>query len=724
MSAKKLALAILWHQHQPYYKNTTGLYQMPWVRFHSTKDYLDMLLVLQEFPAVKQNINLVPSLLLQIQDYAENGAKDNIWVLSEKPPEKLSPEEKKQILENFFLANVNSMIKPYPRYYELYLKHRTYQKSNTIDKQIAAFSEADYRDLQVWYNLTWVGIISRQRPEIAGLFKKGHSFTEGDKKLLFREIRRIMGEIIPLHKKMWESGQIELSTSPFYHPILPLLCDNYIARESSPGISLPRHHFVHPEDAEAQVVNGLNFFEKLFGKRPMGMWPSEGSVSVQALNIIARQGIQWVATDEGILAKSLKQNYSHTRIYQPYLLTMENNQINLFFRDHYLSDAVGFVYSNWKAEQAVEDLIHRVVSLRKRLVDTYGEEWLSNFVVPIILDGENCWEYYEEDGKPFLRRLFTALSDHPLIETVTLGEMLSRNRKREKLSSLHPGSWINSNFDIWIGSEEDNKAWDVLAETREFLVREEKTGMHGEDVVKKAWEQIYIAEGSDWNWWYGDEHSSANDLEFDQLYRGHLMEVYRLFGKDIPTILFQTIKRVHFDRFVSTRPKNFIHPVIDGKSSHFYEWVGAAVYEVGKTAQTAMHQVARILDKIYVGFDDRHLYLRIDFLQRPESLTEFVLAVKRPRNLTVVISPLRGVVEKYQLKGEMLEKASLKPQFKLDRILEIAIPFRELGVKPGELLGFQLQVKLKGQPLEEFPRINLIEVEVPNEDFELVEWSV
>ena len=724
MESGKLALVIMWHQHQPYYKSGEGVYQMPWVRFHSTKDYVDMLRVLEEFPDIKQNINLVPSLLAQVQDYVENRARDNILMLTEKPANQLTLEDKKKILDNFFLANVDTMIKPYLRYRELFLKFKDLGSYEAPERQASSFNEQEYRDLQVWYNLTWIGMESRKRPRIARLFKKGQGFSENDKKMLVEEIYKIMGEVVPLHKKLWYSGQIELSTTPFYHPILPLLCDNYIARESAPGVQLPRHHFVHPEDAEAQVVNGLRYFESLFGRLPQGMWPAEGSVSVEALKIIVRNGIRWVATDEGILAHTLKQEFNHLKIYQPYLLTTGEARIHVFFRDHYLSDAIGFVYSKWATERAVNDFIQRIHAIRKMLVDRYGEEALNRFVVPIILDGENCWEYYPEDGKPFLRALYGALSEDPFIETTTFQEVLQRAGDPPRLTHIHPGSWINSNFDIWIGSEEDNKSWDILTETRNFLEKEAELGLYSPEVLRQAWEKIYIAEGSDWNWWYGDEHSSANDLEFDQLYRQHLMEVYHLLGRDVPTVLYQTIKRVHFDRFVSTRPKNFVHPVLDGKSTHFYEWVGAAVYDVSKTPQTAMHQTTRLLDKIYVGFDAGHLYLRVDFLQRPDPLTEFIIAIKRPRHITLVVSPLRGVLEKYEPTGEFQKKENLPPTFKLNQVLEVAVPFDKLQVKPGEILGFQFRASLNNQPLEVFPHINLIEIEVPDENFELVEWSV
>ena len=228
MKQNSLKISILWHHHQPYYKNGSDEFQMPWVRFHSTKDYLDLLLVLKDYPDIRQNYNLVPSLLSQINDYTQNGLKDNIWELSRKSAENLDGEEKVKILELFFQTNINNMVKPYSRYYDLYLRMKDIQKDGHLERSIHNFSTSDYRDLQIWYNLTWIGRESRKRAEIQKLFQKGRNFSEGDKKILFDETIQIMKQIIPTFKDLWQKNQIEISTSPFYHPILPLLCDNSI----------------------------------------------------------------------------------------------------------------------------------------------------------------------------------------------------------------------------------------------------------------------------------------------------------------------------------------------------------------------------------------------------------------------------------------------------------------------------------------------------------------
>jgi alpha-amylase/alpha-mannosidase (GH57 family) len=723
MSETKLNLAFLWHQHQPYYKNSEGYFQMPWVRFHGVKDYLDMILLLKEFPNVKQNINLVPSLLFQINDYVEKGVKDNVWILTEKLAPDLNLIEKRTILNHFFMANYENMIKPYKRYRELFLKIYEELTNLPLDEQLRLLSEQEFRDLQVWYNLTWVGMISRERPAIQKLFDKAAHFSEEDKKTLLNEHLKIMSEIIPTHRELWQSGQIELTTSPFYHPILPLLIDTSIGKASDPNINLPSH-FSHAEDAEVQVERGLAYFEKLFAGKPSGMWPSEGSVSEEAAELLMKQNIKWIGTDEGVLEKSLGKAFDQTSIYRPFRFRKGSRQINIFFRDHYLSDAIGFVYSNWDEDKAVDDFIARLISIRKKIVEKSGEAALQNHIVSVILDGENCWEYYRNDGRTFLRKLYARLSKDPQVQTVAYSEFLDRASNIPKLPKLHPGSWINSNFNIWIGSDEDNRAWDLLKNARDFLVEKENEESYLPETISEAWEKILIAEGSDWCWWYGDEHSSSQDLEFDLLFRQHLIRVYEIFGEEAPIELYQSIKHKHYQRFASKSPTHLITPQIDGRSSHFFEWSGAAVYDGSVLPQSAMHQVSRNIDKFYVGFDTKKLYLRIDFLSKPDPLYEYVVSIKTPKQMTVVLSPLKGIIEKVVHQNGSYSKTVLDPTLKLDLILEAAIAFKDLDLKPRESLGFQLQIKQRNQIIEAFPTMNIIEIEVPDENYDLREWSV
>ena len=720
MSDAKLNLSFLWHQHQPFYKNPKGYFQMPWVRLHGVKDYLDMVLLLKEFPRIKQNVNLVPSLLLQIKEYIEKGIRDNIWLLTEKLSPDLNFKEKKTILDYFFMANFKNMIEPYDRYRELYYKKRNHTDP---DEQIKYFTEQDFRDLQVWYNLSWVGMVSRERPVIKKLFEKGSHFSEEDKKVLLDEHLKILAEINTVHKELWDSGQIELSTTPFYHPIMPLLIDSNIGKVSDPNINLPQNQFAHPEDAEAQLEKGLTFFENIFGRKPAGIWPSEGSVSDEAAELFMKKNIRWIATDEEILKKSLGNEFDRINIYQPFQFKKGSRKINLFFRDHYLSDAIGFVYSNWEESKAVDDFVSHLLAIRRTIVEKQGEIALKNHVVSVILDGENCWEYYRNDGRTFLRKLYARLSEDPLIQTVTYSEFLDKAKNISQLSQIYPGSWINSNFNIWIGSEEDNRAWDLLKMTRDFFIEKQNEGSYTPEVIAQAQEQIYVAEGSDWCWWYGDEHASSQDLEFDLLYRQNLIKVYEIFGEEPPAELYQSIKHKHYQRFTSKNPSHFISPIIDGKSTHFFEWSGAAVYDGSILPQSAMHQVSRIIDKFYIGFDLSNLYFRIDFLSKPEPLYNYVFTFKTPKVITVVLSPLKGVIEKVSMNNGTGQKEVLEPLLKLDSVLEAAIPFKELGLKAGEKTTFQLQIKERNQIVETFPSMNIIEIVVPNENFDMREWS-
>jgi len=723
MAENKIKVAFLWHQHQPFYKNPKGYFQMPWVRFHGIKDYLDMTLIFKEFPQIKQMVNLVPSLLSQLKDYVDYGVKDNIWLLTVKPSSDLSIREKQALLENFFMAHYENMISPYPRYNELYKKYFQEVNHLALFEQVRQFNDQEITDLQVWFNLTWVGVLSRERTKIKALFEKGKHFNEEDKNVLLQEHLNIIRDIFSTCKEMWESGQIELSTSPYYHPILPLLVDSSIGKISDSHILLPEREFRHPEDAEKQLGEGLEYFEEIFGRKPDGIWPSEGAVSEAVAEMISKLQIRWIATDEEILSKSIGEEYVSTSLYQPYLYKNGNNSISIFFRDHELSDAIGFVYGGWDEDKAVKDFINRLLSIRTRIVSSADDTVLPKYIISIILDGENCWEFYKNDGKNFLRKLYSNIGEHPLIETVNYSEFLDNRSEIPRLQKIHPGSWINSNFNIWIGSNEDNRAWDLLKQARDYLIEKQKEGSYAQELLGEAWEQIYIAEGSDWCWWYGDEHSSAQDLEFDLLFRQHLIKIYELFGDEVPIDLYQTIKHRHYSRFKSIAPVYLISPIIDGQSSHYFEWNGSAIYDGSKLPQSAMHQVSRLIDKVFVGMDLEKLYLRVDFLSSPNPMYEYVLSIKIPKPMTVVLSPLKGVIEKFQNDNGNFRKTTLDPNLKLDTILEGAVSFADLEILSKERLGFQLHIKDKNQIIERFPSMNIIEIEVPDENYNLRDWS-
>ncbi|MEW6214352.1 MAG: glycoside hydrolase family 57 protein, partial [Nitrospirota bacterium] len=609
MTDKPLYIAFVWHMHQPFYKDPmTGLYRLPWVRLHGTKDYLDMVEILRDFPDIKQTFNLTPSLLEQIMDYTENNAKDQYLELTIKKASELKIEERLFILENFFLANWDNMIKPFPRYYELLVRRGLRLIRSDLMWAMRYFSDSDFLDLQVLFNLYWIDPIFRERdPFLRMLVEKGRDYTEEDKHMLISRLFSILKKIIPVYREMAEKGHIELSISPFYHPILPLLCDINSARIAMPDIRLPQRRFAHPEDAEKQIRMGMDYFERLFGYRPAGMWPSEGSVSEEVVRIADKEGIKWIGTDEDILSNSIGKRLRDATgkviepgiLYRPYMF--EN--VSIIFRDHQLSDLIGFVYSSWDSKKAAYDLINRLIQVWASMPKDKPR------LLSIILDGENAWEYYKNDGRDFLRYLYEGLSREERLKTVTVSGYLNKHDKGEPISRLHAGSWINANYRVWIGHEEDNIAWDYLTEARNDLEAFQK--LNPEKNLSEAWKAIYVAEGSDWNWWYGDEHITETQKDFDELFRLNLIRVYREMGKEVPQQLFVPVHRE--DRSVSPiiTIRGFIEPKIDGIVTSYFEWYQGARMDVKKSGGS-MHKAESILSNVYYGFNKNNLFLRID----------------------------------------------------------------------------------------------------------------
>ncbi|MCL2335705.1 MAG: glycoside hydrolase family 57 protein, partial [Endomicrobia bacterium] len=494
---KKIYLAFLWHQHQPMYKNpVTNVYELPWVRLHATKDYYDMVAALDDFPKIKANFNLVPSLLMQLEEYSCGKAKDKFLELTLKDAAFLTADEKVFILMNFFMANWDNMIFPYNRYLQLLEKRGRHTTEEEIRKTLNYFKVEDFRDLQVWFNLTWMDIYWRKQDAfIDSLYNKGRDFTEEEKQKLMEKQLEICSMVVQKHKEAQDRGQIEVSVTPYYHPILPLLCDTGSAHQATPQMRLPSKRFAHPEDARWHIENAVSFYEERFGRKPAGMWPSEGSVSNEAAALISDAGIKWTATDEAVLFNSAKE-YAGDRkfLFRPFTLAVNGKKIDMIFRDHGLSDSIGFVYSKWNPEDAANDFVSKI----RNIAAFVGNDYYAP-LVSVILDGENCWEYYKNDGWDFLTKLYEKLSNDDVIETVRISDYLEKFPPKNTITSLTAGSWINGNFGVWIGHSEDNTSWDYLAITRDFLVKflEDNPGFKGSEQEKEAWANLYAAEGSD-----------------------------------------------------------------------------------------------------------------------------------------------------------------------------------------------------------------------------------
>ena len=610
-----LRVVVLWHQHQPFYKDlVTGEYRLPWVRLHALKDYYGMVKLLGEFPQVHQTFNLVPSLITQIEDYAAGTAQDPFFRVAACPAKELTTDERRFALEYLFQANQQHLIGRYPRYAELWERFRA--SGGEPERAEKYFQLEDFTDLQVLSQLAWFDEFFLEEPDVAELVRKGRGFSVDDQRFVTSRERVLIGKVLPAHKQAATEGRIEISTSPFYHPILPLVCDSNVGVVSSPGLPLPHGRFRHPEDAREQLERGLMLHERVFGLRPRGVWPSEGSVSEEVLGIAAGLGVDWMATDEGVLARSLGLSFvrdsrgrlseaAAQKLYTIHRFENAQTAIHLIFRDHTISDLIGFVYSGMQAEEAASHLISNIKETAYPVLSKGLDA-----VVPIILDGENAWEYYPRSGREFLRRFYEALEKDDSIEAVTVSEAIARQKNPNILQSLVPGSWINANFNIWIGSSEDNRSWDYLYHARNYYAQ--ASASSSEELRKMAQEEILIAEGSDWNWWYGPEHHSANDREFDELYRKHLSNIYQLLGATPPDYLAQPIMR-GFSQPLFTPQTYYIHPRIDGEVIRYFEWMGAAHYSADRRSG-AMHGKVFLLDSIYAGIDEENVYGRMDFI--------------------------------------------------------------------------------------------------------------
>jgi alpha-amylase/alpha-mannosidase (GH57 family) len=473
-----------------------------------------MVSMIHEYPYIKATFNLTPSLIWQLLDISKSETVDDVFLnISRKNADHLSEDDKRFILKNFFSCYPERAIFPFEKYKELYFRRGHDLKREALIERSGSFSAQDFRDLQVFFNLAWCGFTLREKdPIVKALLEKGSGFTEDDKLALLKRQKEVVALLVPTYRRLQEEGMIEVSTSPYYHPILPLLCKG----GSEQG-------FEFCEDAGAQVEKAIELYEKAFGRKPKGMWPSEGAVSPEIIPILADHGIKWAATDEAILLESVKDARipRGELIYKPYTAVQDGRELAMVFRDVNISNAISFNYSNMSAEDASMDLFNNKIRIKWAMESKKGDH-----IAAIILDGENPWPYYPNYGKDFLSRMYELLSSYRSVETTTIGEYIESHEKRRKIKKLASGSWINANFRKWIGSTQKNRAWELLREAREFLYSLKNP-------PKEALEELYIAEGSDWFWWY-DEFGSELNFVFDELFRTHLSNIYKLTGKEAP----------------------------------------------------------------------------------------------------------------------------------------------------------------------------------------------
>jgi alpha-amylase/alpha-mannosidase (GH57 family) len=720
MSKRPLCIAILWHMHQPDYGNVeTGEIYLPWTRFHAVKDYYDMAALVLQTPGLALTINVVPSLIDQLEAYAQGTARETYAALSLRNAADLDAREKAFLLRSFFQLPWKQMILPYPRYKELLDRRGAPDSDGECNSALKRYSTQDYRDLQVWFNLSWCGNELRRNPEIASMIRKGREFTEEDKVRLFQAQTEFIGRILPLYRKLMEEQAIEISVSPYYHPILPLLCDSLSAREAVPDIRLPAAPFSFPADAREHTIRAQNRFQEVFGRLPEGMWPSEGAVSIPASRLARDLGLRWLASDEGVLLNSLRSaGVAHDGLpmQQKYSAWRLEKGPALFFRDHGLSDLIGFTYGRWDAEEAAGDFIERLRQIHNALPDD-GR----HYVVPVILDGENAWEHYPANGAEFLRLLYRRIVEADFLQSVTMSGFLEREPNHEILPNIVTGSWIYGCLSTWVGHPEKNAAWDAVTEARHVFAR------HVHQITdpllrEKAYREIMIAEGSDWYWWYGDDHQTQNAVEFDTLFRNHLKNTYRLLGLPYPLGLDIPIKKVDVHRQFRN-PVHTISPRIDGEVSDYFEWLSAGT--AGRASGGAMHQTVRFLEKVFFGYDSNRFYLRLDFsggLRNVPPQVSIQLQFLAPGECRILVERVDGTWRSTFFQSTAAPGG--EPAAAGGRILEVGVPLDALGVSEPDEVRFFVTLKEEERELERFPSTGFLVVPVDPWGLDQEEWLV
>ena len=536
----RLPVVLLWHMHQPQYRDAlTAQYVLPWTYLHAIKDYTDMAAHLEANPKARAVVNFSPVLLEQIDELArriaqhlKSGAPLPDPVLGLLGPDAIpeAPTERLELIRACLRAQRKHMIERFGPYLEL----ATIAETLASPERVAYASDQLIHDLAVWYHIAWLGeTVRRVDPRVAALTEQGRGFTPTQRRDLLGLISELMDRVIPRYRALCERGQVELAVSPYGHPILPLLIDFQAARECVPSSPLPQHP-KYPggtERAAWHVEESVRMFKDYFGVRPYGCWPSEGAISEPSLKILDEHGFRWAASSANVLRASLDASgipqtdeaRAYNRPYQP-----PGAKINCFFRDDLLSDLIGFNYATWHGDDAAQNFVHELAQVARRYDGT------SNHAVLIALDGENAWEHYPFNGYYFLRALYTAILEHPLLELTTPSDCLARGIEPVPLSHVVAGSWVHGTLATWMGDPAKNAAWDLLCDAKEAFDR--VLSSHSLDAARitAAERQLALCESSDWFWWFGDYNPPDAVSQFDRLYRRQLVVLYRLLNLPPP----------------------------------------------------------------------------------------------------------------------------------------------------------------------------------------------
>lgn len=713
MAMAPVHVAFVWHMHQPWYL-WPGSRQaaLPFARLHATGAYYDMPWLLERFDDTRVTFNLVPSLVSQLVGYAAGEITDRALELSQCNAADLGPDDQRYLLTHMCGGHPAGSMAASARYGELLHKRGLDRKAESIDRACRLFRRDEYQDLQVLFNLAWCGFALAAESEVVQKLRaKDRNFTEDDKRALLEEMQVTVQRVIDLYRKAAAQGRAELTCSPFYHPILPLLCNMRDAERCIPASQLPSTLWHEPDQARLQLREGLQYHEQIFGVRPHGIWPSEGAVSDAALEIIAGEEVRWVASDEEVLAASLGHDGrpAPDALYRPWLAA--DGRVSIIFRDHQLSDLIGFVYRDWKPADAAADFLSRLRAI--------GRKWRDGEpppLVSVILDGENPWGWYPDAGGRFLAALYEGIEADPGLTTTTVTEYLERFPPDRRLDSTFPGSWIDHSFRTWIGGEEHRRAWELLTGALEALRRHAP----GEKGYARAQRHLMIAEGSDWFWWYSESQHTLDADIFDALFRAHVAEVYKALDEEPPEAVEVPIYAERVSR-LSCEATGWMRAVIDGRVSNYFEWQAAALLRTTGLA-SAMRRSQYLVHEIYFGFDEENLWLRLDTEGRARerlagSQLDVIFAGEHQHVMSITIG---AGDEEARVDGDLCEQADCA----IDRIIEARLPLSALDAGLGSVLQLAVAVSVEGRVIERWPEIGFLELQVPTEETMAARWFV
>lgn len=734
-SIKKLSLAIYWHMHQPMYK-LNSVYLMPWARLHAVKDYLDMILILEKHPHIKLNINVVPTLIDAIIDYTENGLNDIHSSLTTTPVEQLSGEEKEYILNNFLNGEYENMIFSQPTYRKLFKKKSSHKNIGVDD-----FSNQEYSDLMALFNLAWIDPSHVDRfPELKPLIAKERGYSLKDRIKIIDIHREIISQIIPTYRKYIQAGRIELTTSPYYHSILPILHDEDIIYETTSTLDNLPAVIDFEEDACRQIEMAINKIVNVFGVKPRAIWPSELCLSTKVLDLLIDMGIEWTISDESILSKTINQEFVRDfrgNLEDPYHLLKiyqykkKKNKINIIFRDSSIPSLINFEYGSMDSKVAAEDLYNKIKIIQSKLLISPDK----NHLLTIALDGENCWERYKNDGADFLNRFYSLITKDSSLETVKISDYMDKNDARKTIDGISSGSWTTKDFSFWIGEPTKNLAWDYLIKTRQDIMELNRNNPQGN--FEQALHEIYIAEGSDWFWWYGEPNNSGQDNVFDFLFREHLKNAYKYMNVAPPEFLDNSVIGTMND----TGSEQIIGVQEDVVFVNSINLIDGPVYKDTK-----------LFDRIDYGYSNDNFFLRLylntnfrnidDF--RPQ-ISNFCMYLKR-HSKSDVGSNIRFsynhlfdfplLHEKYHkellltfvgkalypsyLSTSTVDNGWLNEEFQnismpINDVVDIMIPFDELGVKKGQRLQFAFLTGINSFAKNFLPKVDALEIIRPKD---------